>query len=422
MPGWPIRKRKAEVTRRIDRSLESAGLPPLERSSWVEVDTEVLTGNARALRSLSAPAALGAVVKADGYGHGLEMTARCAIAGGATWLCVADSAEAGRLRGDGYGGKILVLYPVPEAIQPVMARLRVDVTVGTLTDAVSIATLPQSDDPILGIHLEVDTGMTRGGVAPHDVVAAARSLVTAPSASLPRVWTHLAPPEDPDKTSAQLARFDSVLTELAAEDIDPGAVHAAASGGLLAANTDEHAFVRPGLALYGVHPGAGDPLPFGVGPALAVKAHPVRIAEVPPGTSVGYAGTWIAERVSRIATLPIGYADGWSRSSSPGTTVLVEGERAPLVGRVSSDSLTVDVTAVTGVDLDSEFTLLGSEGGDEITADAVAGVRQTISWEVLQQLGARLSRVYVSGSIATALRPESSTTIITAPGALLPAY
>lgn len=408
--------------RRIDSSLASAGLPPLERSAWVEVDTDVLTANAGVLRSLAHPAALGAVVKADGYGHGLEMAARCAVGGGAQWLCVADSAEASRLRRDGYDGRVFVLYPVPPSMLTTMARLQVDVTVGSPDEAQTVAARLAPDDPILAVHLEIDTGMTRGGVAPTDATAAAAAIAAAQSVWLAGVWTHLAAPEDRAATGEQISRLDAVLTELSGAGIDPGAVHAAASGGLLAANTDEHAFVRPGLALYGIHPGAGDPLPERVAPALAVKAHAVRIANVAPGTAVGYAGTWTAQRASIIATLPIGYADGWSRASSPGTSVLVEGERAPVVGRVSSDSLTVDVTGIAGVGPDSEFTLLGSDGRDEISADAIAGVRRTISWEVLQQLGARLARVYTSGSAPIALRPESTVTITTAPGAAIPSY
>jgi alanine racemase len=410
------------LTRRIDRALEGAGLPALERSVWVEVDIDVLTANARSLHSLARPAALGAVVKADGYGHGLEMAGRCAVAGGAEWLCVADSAEAARLRTDGYDGRIFVLYPIPPAIVAVMARLGVDVTVGSPREARAIADHLTPDDPILSVHLEIDTGMTRGGVAPDDAAAAATAIAEAPTTKLAGVWTHLAAPEDRLTTGDQLARFDSVLTALAGSGIDPGAVHAAASGGLLATDTDEHTLVRPGLALYGVHPGAGDALPPPMAPALALRAHPVRIAEVPPGTAVGYAGTWSAERASTITTLPIGYADGWSRASSPGTSVLVEGQRAPVVGRVSSDSLTVDVTGIADVGPDSEFTLLGSAGSDVITADAVADVRETISWEVLQQLGARLARVYVSGTVPVALRPESTTQITTAPGVSIPAY
>lgn len=410
------------MTRRIDLALADAGLPPLERSAWVEVDTDMLTSNAAALHALSAPAELGAVVKADGYGHGLEMAARCAVAGGAEWLCVANAAEATRLRTDGYEGRVFVLYPVPPAMVTAMARLRIDVTVGSTAGARSIAEHMAPDDPSLAVHLEVDTGMTRGGVAPDDSVDAARALVGMSTVVLAGVWTHLAAPEDPTTTDRQLTRFDAVLQNLDAAGIDAGAVHAAASGGLLATDVRRHTFVRPGLALYGIHPGAGDPLPPTIAPALAVIAHPVRITEVPPGTAIGYAGTWTAKTVSTIATLPLGYADGWSRASSPGTSALVEGRRVPVVGRVSSDALTVDVTGIGGVGLDSEFTLLGHHGDEEITADAVASVRRTISWEVLQQLGARLARVYTSACVPIAVRRESTTTIIPASGGTIPSY
>jgi alanine racemase len=410
------------LTRRIDRALEQAGLPVLERSVWVEVDIDVLTANAVALRSMAQPAALGAVVKADGYGHGLEMAGRCAVAGGAEWLCVADAAEARRLRRDGYPGRIFVLYPVPPGMASNMADLAVDVTVGSSSEARDISDHLTPDNPTLGVHLEIETGMTRGGVTPEDALDAATSITNSPSTTLAGVWTHLAAPEDTSATYQQLALLDSVVDRIAAAGIDPGAVHALASGGLLAAVMQGHGLVRLGLAFYGMHPGVGRSLPPMVRPALSIRAHPVRIATVPPGTAVGYAGTWIAERLSTIATLPIGYADGWSRSSSPGTSVLVERQRAPVVGRVSSDSLAVDVTEIEGVEPDSEFTLLGSTDNHEITADDVADVRGTISWEVIQQLGARLTRVYVSGGSPVALRPESTIDITTAPGSPLPGY
>jgi alanine racemase len=408
------------MTRRIDRALDLAGLPALVRSAWVEVDVERLTANGAALARLAHPAALGVVVKADGYGHGLEMAARCAVAGGATWLCVADSAEAVRLREDGYTGRALVLYPIPASQHGPMARLGVDVSVGSVDQALDMARMPDEDGP-LGVHLEIDTGMTRGGVAGEAVVDAAAALRRGP-ARLAGTWTHLAAPEDPATTREQLDRFDRTRRRLAEAGFDAGEVHAVASGGLLAGSHQGHDLVRVGLAFYGAHPGAGEPLPAGVGPALAVKAHPVRVAEASAGTSVGYAGTWTADRDSRIATLPLGYADGWSRSSAPGTSALVEERRAPLVGRISSDSLTVDVTDIPGVGTESEFTLLGRDGPAQIDADEVARARGTISWEVLQQLGSRLTRVYTSGDAVIAIRPESSTELITSPSAVLPGY
>jgi alanine racemase len=228
----------------------------------VEVDVDVLIANAGALHSLARPAALGAVVKADGYGHGLEIAGRCAVAGGAEWLCVADSAEAARLRRDGYEGRIFVLYPVPAAMVTAMARLRIDVTVGSTHEARTIADHLMPDDPMLSVHLEIDTGMTRGGVAPDDAIAAASAITDGPSTALAGVWTHLAAPEDPVSSGAQLARFDSTLAGMAGVGIDPGAVHAAASGGLLAADTDARTLVRPGPVIHFL-PRSPRPLPSG---------------------------------------------------------------------------------------------------------------------------------------------------------------
>jgi alanine racemase len=407
------------LTRRIDHALAAAGLPALERSAWVEVNIAVLSNNARVLRAMVRPLGIAPVVKADGYGHGLEMAGRCAVTGGARWLGVADAAEAFRLRQDGYQGRVLVLYPIPPSIVAEVAFNRVDVTVGSLED---IRMLPiEPGLPPLAVHLEIDTGMTRGGVNPR-VAVEATTLIAEKSARLAGVWTHLSAPEDAATTNEQLSVFDLVLGELDTAGIEPGDIHVSASGGLLASASNGHDLVRPGLAFYGLHPGAGDSLPETVTPALSVKAHAVRVAEVTAGTTVGYAGTWTADRDSIIATLPIGYADGWSRSSSPGTRVLVEGQSASVVGRVSSDSLTVDVTDVEGVGHHSEFTLLGRAAGGEITADEVAEVRGTISWEVLQQLGARLSRVYTSGSAIVAIRGESTTRVVAAHGTLLPDY
>ena len=406
------------MTRSIDRTLAGVGLPPLQRAAWVEVDLDQLVANTRALGELAAPAEVGPVVKADGYGHGLEAAARCAVAGGATWLCVADAAEAQRLRHDGYSGRVLVLYSVPDSILPEMSHLDVDVSVGSLHGALSVSS---EEAARVRVHLEIDTGMTRGGVAPDDGVEAARALATGPRSSLAGVWTHLAAPEDPEVTKAQIASFRSILAAIASAGISSGVTHVSASGGLLA-DAGDFDLVRPGLSFYGLHPGAGGHLPAEVLPALSVRAMPVRVADVPAGTAVGYAGTWVSERSSRIATLPIGYADGWSRSSSPGTSTLVSGRYAPLVGRVSSDSLAVDVTDLAEVWPDQVFTLLGEDGGASIHADEVAATRGTISWEVLQQLGARLSRIYMSDGAPVAVRRESSTELLIAPDARLPGY
>lgn len=387
--------------------LRESRLPALSRYAWVEVDVDILRSNAETLVEYARPASLAPVVKADGYGHGLEMAARCAVAAGVEWLCVANSHEAVRLRTDGYRGRVFVLYPVPDETVAQMASLRVDLSAGCHEDIDRLTTELRGSALACRVHLEVDTGMTRGGCAPETAPDLALKIDGTPELALVGMWSHLAAPEDQDATNDQVASFEETISAVRSAGVDPGLTHFSASGGMLAADNTEMSLIRPGLAFYGLHPDAGAPLPQQVEPALAVRCHPVRVTRVGPGTKVGYGGTWQAERQSTIATLPMGYADGWARNSSPGTSALVNGQRAPLVGRVSSDAITVDVTDVGPVDLGTEFTLLGSDGDAVITAEEIAEVRGTISWEVLQQLGARLARVYVSDDTVVASRPES---------------
>jgi alanine racemase len=396
---------------RIAAALARAGLPPLERSAWVEVDVDALVTNTRALASIATPAAVAPVVKADGYGHGLEMAARCAVAGGARWLCVADAGEAQRLRADGYAGRVFVLYPIPAEMAPAMAQLGIDVTVGGSDDVSALTSALGPDDGTLSVHVEVDTGMTRGGERPSGLVETVGQVMAGEVTRLEGVWTHLAAPEDDTTTTRQIEVFTAAVDSLAEAGIAAVTLHVAASGGLITIDTSGHDLTRPGLAFYGVDPEVEGALPEEVRPALAVRALPVRVEHVPAGTAVGYAGTWVASRPSIIATLPIGYADGWARSSSPGTGALVEGGMAPVVGRISSDSLTVDVTDVE-IGPGSEFTLMGRTDDGEIACGEVAAVRGTITWEVLQTLGSRLSRVYVSGDEVVAMRPESTTNLL----------
>lgn len=395
--------------RPIERALAAAGLPPLSRTAWVAVDTDQLTRNAQALADLVAPLQLGVVVKADGYGHGLEVAARCAVRGGATWLCVATLQEAVRLRADGYPGRVFVLYPIPESQAATAGRLDVDVSLGSLADFERVAAVSG-----LAVHIEIDTGMTRGGCRPEEF-ASLVGAVRRSSLRLVGVWTHLAAPEDPASTERQLEVFHQVTDPLPADIVR----HTAASGGILAADLAGQHLVRAGLVYYGYHPGTEPGLPEGVGPALSIAAHPVRLAEVEEGTGVGYASTWRAPRRSRIATLPLGYADGWPRLLSPGSEVLVGGHRLPVVGRISSDAITVDVTEASEVDYDTEVCLLGRQGEESIDADEIAGRRGSISWEVLQQLSPRLPRVYYSGGEVVAVRGESTVEVTYADAAKL---
>jgi len=195
------------------------------------------------------------------------------------------------------------------------------------------------------------------------------------------------------------------------------ATHLAASGGLLAGRGVAGALVRPGLVAYGVVPGQplggppGEALRAAVRPALRLVARPMRIHEVPVGTRVGYGGTWVAARPSRIATLPVGYGDGYARAYA-GADVLVRGRRAPVVGVVSMDACTVDVTEVPDADLDDEFVLLGEQGDDAVPASSLAQRRNTIPWEVLTGMARRLTRVYDAAVGPSGVRTLAGETLV----------
>ncbi|MEI7743819.1 MAG: alanine racemase [Chloroflexota bacterium] len=379
----------------MDAALAAAGLAPLARHAWVEVSLPALAGNVAALRRMAGPAtAVAAVVKADAYGHGIEVTSRAARLAGATWLSVATLDEALLLRRHADTGRILVNYPAPKTRWVDAHAAGIDVVIGDVASAVEIAGMGAGSPRV---HLEIDTGMGRGGVLPEDAVTAA-SILRAAGIELSGTWSHLAAPEDPVVTAGQVGAFEEVLAKLRADGIDPGLRHLDASGGILH-GAPAYDLVRAGLALYGVLPPelAGSDGPAAtLRPCLAVRAAPVRIADVPAGTPIGYGGTFVTSRLSRIATVPIGYADGWTRNAGPRTVAVAGDQVVPVVGRISSDSMTVDLTGTT-VTADDPLTLLEAAPVGPVSADAVAGVRSTITWEVLQTLSHRLARVYLDG-------------------------
>lgn len=379
------------------------GLPPLPRSAWVEVDLEALAWNTVVLRRLAGPAcSIAAVVKADGYGHGLEMAALAAEAAGASFCSVATLDEALALRHAGVANRVIVNYPVPAAGLAESAVAGVEVVAGADADVEALAELGPAAP---AVHLEVDTGMARGGFAPGAAPVAAASLAAA-GVRVAGAWSHLAAPEDPATTAHQARRFEAAVAAIRSAGVHPPLLHLCATGGLLG-GAPRFDLARVGLALYGVRPDdlpTEHPLASRLRPALSVRARPVRIAEVPAGAPVGYAGTWVAPRVSRLATLPIGYADGWTRVAGPRTTALVRGRSVPVVGRISSDSLVVDVTDVPGVAPGDEFVLLGDQGDATLSVAAVAAARGTIAWEVLQTLAPRLPRVYRLAGEVVAVR------------------
>jgi alanine racemase len=396
-------------------------LPPLPRTAWAEIDLDAIGGNLAALRSLAGgDVPVHPVVKADAYGHGVLPVATALAAAGADGLCVATFDEAVELRSAGIGVPVLVLYPVPPALAGAARRQRIAVTAADdeLLAGLLAATLAETGDLPLDVHLEVETGLGRGGFGVAEVVGAAQAIEVAGGARLAGLWTHLQAAEDSARTASQLARFEAAADAVEGAGVQLPPRHLAASGGLLGEGLAAYDAVRPGLAIYGIVPdelltgpdGTASPaverLAAGLRPALTLHARPVRVAHLPAGWGISYGPTFTTSRPSRIATLPLGYGDGWPRSLSNRAEALVRGRRVPLVGNVAMDAVMADVTDVPGdaVTTADEFVLLGAQGTEAITAGELAAARLTNSWEVVTALSARLPRVYHAASVPQEMR------------------
>jgi alanine racemase len=408
-----------------------AGLPSLPRTAWLEVDLDRLTANLAAIRGLLPEGvSVEPVVKADAYGHGATMVASWLEHAGASGLCVATLDEGLELRAAGVGLPILVLYPIPPdgVAAALAARLAVtaaDVTLLQRTLAARVAVSDGSSASLV-VHIEVETGLGRAGIAPADLPNAIAAIRATPGVELAGVWSHLAAPTDAARTGRQVATFEAAV---AAGWPDARPIrHLAATGGLLAATVPAYDRVRLGLGLYGIVPdglvpggeggerGAATSGPAAAGaaaalrPVMSIHARPIRVADLPAGHGVSYGPSFETARPSRIATLPLGYGDGWPRSLSNRAEALVRGRRVPLVGTVAMDAVLADVTDVPGppVTVDDAFVLLGEQSGPlgtaAIGAAELAHERTTITWEVVTQMARRLPRVYHAAAVPVGVR------------------
>jgi alanine racemase len=403
----------------MDRDLARAGLPPLPRTAWLEIDLDALARNLGVIRELAGPGVpVHPVVKANAYGHGAGPVAHALATAGADGFCVATYDEAVELRGEGIRSPILVLFPVPAAWAREAARRGIEITAGdrdllaaTLVE-VAAGTLRRP----LGIQLEVETGLGRGGFDRDGLVTAAQAIQATTGARLTGMWTHLQASEDRANTASQVRAFEDATAAIRAAGIRLPRRHLRASGALLGGSSptqDPTAFdgtasyegVRPGLSIYGLLPDelAGSPLAapaLRLRPVLSLRARAVRVQELPEGWGVSYGPTFRTPRPSRIATLPLGYGDGWARVLSNRADALVRGLRVPLVGNVAMDAVMVDVTDVPGRDVTVEdvFTLIGRQGDEAITVGEVARSGGTNSWEVVTSMARRLPRVYHAAS------------------------
>ena len=352
--------------------------PGFPGRAWAEVDLGAIRHNVRTLKRRAPDSRLMAVVKADAYGHGAVPVSRAALDAGADSLAVVTAEEGAELRGAGIEAPILVFTDLLPDGLALAERVRLTVTAHSLESAKRISARPG-----LRAHLKVNTGMNRWGVGPEGVEEARKILAHR----LAGVYTHFATADsDGEATRHQIEAFDAVLS---AHDFGDALVHAANSAATLWHPSSHYDCVRPGVALYGMHPegDGGDPADEGLRPALALKSYVADVRLVASGEGASYGLTWRAWRPTHVATVPVGYAEGYRRALSNDAFALIGGERRPILGRVTMDACVFGVDG--GVRVGDEVVLVGEQGGETLRAEEVARWAGTINYEVTTGLNPR---------------------------------
>lgn len=363
------------------------------RWAWAEIDLGCVRDNVRALLALlRPPTRLLAVVKADAYGHGAIGVARAAVEAGAWALGVATTDEGVQLRRAGIDSPILLLGHTPAEDADAAVAHALSVTVFQLDAAQALSRAAARAGRPVRVHVKIDTGMGRIGVSPVDAPSLIREVRALGGVVLEGCFTHLATADEPDlePARAQLEAFRRALRPLEEEGVPLGLRHAANSAAILALPEAHLDLVRPGIALYGIPPAPHLGGRIRLRRAMRFRARVTHAKRVLPGTPIGYGRTYRAERATTIATIPVGYADGYPRLLSGVGEVALRGRRLPIVGRVSMDQCTFDA-GDAAVRVGDEVELWG----DAVPVEEVAERAQTIAYEILSGLGRRVPRVFV---------------------------
>ena len=379
---------------------------------WAEVDLSAIAHNVRELRRLTRPQArVMAVVKANGYGHGAVEVARAALANGAEWLGVARLPEAVPLREAGFDAPILVFGYTPPAEAGRLIDLDLRQSVYSAAAARAYSAVAAALGQRIRVHLKVDTGMGRLGMVPatlsgktpghavgEDFIREATAIARLPGLETEGIFTHFAASDSADTSYAerQLSLFLEVLAALRAAGLEFALRHAANSAAVIALPASHLDLVRPGIALYGLKPSDEvDLAAVSLKPAMALKTRIIHLKPVPAGTCISYGMTYRTPSPTVIATVPAGYADGYRRLFSSRGEMLVGGRRVPVAGRVCMDLTMLDVGAVPGARVGDEVVIFGRQGSESISADDLARALNTINYEIVCDLTARVSKVYM---------------------------
>jgi len=375
----------------------------LDGRTWAEVSLATLRENFRIVQQHVGPnVAICAVVKADGYGHGATECALALEAEGAPWLGVTDAAEGRALRSAGIWTRILLMTGIWKGEEDSIVAHNLTPTIWESWHIERLEKAARKQQVILPVHLKVDTGMNRLGVPTEALPQLCNKLAACEHLRLEGVSTHFASAEvlDAEGAPSQIKRFEEALALLDERGLNPPLVHMSNSAAVSARPETWKTMVRPGILLYGYslptmrggETTAESSLPLR--PVLTWKTRVLTVKDVPAGQAVGYMGTYVTKEHSRIAVLPVGYADGYPRLLSNRARVIVRGEYAPVVGRVSMDLTMVDVGHIPGVAVGDEVILIGSSGSKSVDAVELARLCESVPYEILCGISQRVPRVY----------------------------
>jgi alanine racemase len=377
---------------------QQTSLTSLRRDAWVEVDLGALENNVKVIKSwIGENVRLMAVIKSDAYGHGAPGTAQVLAASGADWFGVASVDEGCQLRSAGIKQPILILSACPFWALSTALEADLSLTVTARSQLEDIEAVSKQLKKPAQVHIKVDTGMHRLGIAPDKFADLLSSIYASPSLELAGIFSHLAKADDAEFTELQNRNFQQVLTLVPPEKRKKLLVHLASSEATRRFPSTHHDMVRVGLYLYGLE---SEVVSDVVSPALSVRARINHLQDIQPGESVGYGLTWTAERPTRLASIPIGYADGVDRRLSNRMHGLLMGKRIKQVGRISMDQMLFDITDCPAAQEGDVITLIGSEAlannanSDRLHLADWASMLDTITYELACRLRVRLPRIY----------------------------
>ena len=378
----------------------SFSVPELDRAAWVEIDLAALRNNYRAIRSrIGEKPRIICIVKADAYGHGAVECAKVLQQEGAAMFAVATVAELRQLREAGIDLPVLVLGHIPRNYYPEMLSLRGTFPLYSAEQAKAVSDAAAAAGVLAHVHVKVDTGLTRLGFPSDEEGAIQCAMACAlPNIQAEAVYSHFAKADSREKefTLVQHGRFLQFIWLCQKQGLVFPWRHIANSAAICDLPDMWHEGVRPGIILYGSYP-TDEVQPLPLKQVMSVKARIVSLREVEPGTPVSYAGLWVAERKSRIAVLPIGYADGLLRQLMGKMQVLIRGRRCPQVGLICMDQIMVDVTDVPEAAIDDVAVITGRQDGECIPMHELGRLGDTIDYEFMCAFRQRLPRVYVDG-------------------------